>query len=710
MADKIVRYQDRTRLPAHPVVTAISVPASAQGPPPAAFLRRQGWVVLAGVLLGAAGGFAWLHLATPVYRGQAVLTVDPSGAALGESTESFLYRQRQVVLSTPVLGQALARLDTAAMATFADAPGALERLRERLTVEVGDRLEMLQIRFEAPRPDEAVLVVERVVEAYVGQQVERTDDSTDQERQVLQEELDRRDLERQQTRQKMEAFDREHGEVAFEHGQGQAVMARVQQLTAAITAAEERAAAAAAVRARAGEMMTDSDGVRDYLDARRNADQDVIGEGYWAMRAERDSLVKQLEDPRQNRTERHPKVIKWKERIRWLDVELARTHLAFRSPHLVALDEARRAAVAESNRLRSDLADAQARLAAVNRERRERKARAAEYEQWRRDIEQIEKMRAALYERINAMAVRTRPEGVHVETVEPARAGSRPVRPDPLVVLGAALPAGLALGLVAALVRHGADRGRTRPEDRAAGSPVLTVVPRINGDRALQRCARIVQLEPDQAAAGALRSAGTSIAFTMDGQGAQSLLVTSPVLGDGRTTVASNLAIALAETGRPVLLIDADLRRPALHGVHAAGRATGLTDVLAGVDLGQAITPSDDVTNLSVLTAGAGDEDPGTLLAEAALDDLLARACEDHAYVVIDAPPVLAAPEVTVLARRCDATVVVLRATRPDGGLNQQAWQALVQASARVLGVIANAADAPPPVAALPGPGDEKDG
>jgi len=172
---------------------------------------------------------------------------------------------------------------------------------------------------------------------------------------------------------------------------------------------------------------------------------------------------------------------------------------------------------------------------------------------------------------------------------------------------------------------------------------------------------------------------------------ARTLVVTSPAPGEGKSTIISNLAIAMAQAGQKVLLIDADLRRPTQHKIFLRGRrARGLSLVLTGqMPVEQAIEPT-GVENLEVLTCGPEVPNPAEILGGETLAATIRALAQRYDRVLIDSPPVAAVTDPLILAALCDVTILVLRAEQSTRRVSTQARDSLAGVEARLLGVAVN--------------------
>ncbi len=202
---------------------------------------------------------------------------------------------------------------------------------------------------------------------------------------------------------------------------------------------------------------------------------------------------------------------------------------------------------------------------------------------------------------------------------------------------------------------------------------------------------------PGSAEAEAFRQVRRELMTALDGKGHQVLAVTSPDRGDGKSTAAANLAISLAQSGKRVILVDCDLQTPAVQGLFRLTRlGDGLKSVMAAeTDLRMAVR-SCEVGNLYLLPAGRGDVDPADILTRPKFRELIADLKSSYEYVLLDAPPVTAEPELAALAAEANGTVLVVR-SGPDAAVRaDRAKSRIIAAGSQVTGAIETAAPPPP--------------
>jgi capsular exopolysaccharide synthesis family protein len=188
------------------------------------------------------------------------------------------------------------------------------------------------------------------------------------------------------------------------------------------------------------------------------------------------------------------------------------------------------------------------------------------------------------------------------------------------------------------------------------------------------------------------RALRTSLLLTSLGAPPKTILITSALPREGKTTTSINTAIVLAQKGVRVLLIDADLRRPSIHKTLGMGPRVGLSNVLTGgATLQQATMRSPVLPNLYVLPAGTPPPNPAELMASVQMNDMLTQLRDQYDHIVVDTPPTLSVTDAVVLSTRADAVVLVIRSAQTTKPALRRARDILAQVNARVSGVLLNA-------------------
>ncbi|MGN7248239.1 polysaccharide biosynthesis tyrosine autokinase [Janibacter anophelis] len=273
--------------------------------------------------------------------------------------------------------------------------------------------------------------------------------------------------------------------------------------------------------------------------------------------------------------------------------------------------------------------------------------------------------------------------------IQPASAPSRPVSPDPVRNLALGLLAGLVLGLGIALVRHALDTKVRGEEDIRAHSdaPMLAGLPL---EASSKRSLVSLEDEPHGRHAEAVRRLRTNLMFVDVTTGRHSFVVTSAMPGEGKTTTAVNLALAMADSGRRTLLIDADLRNPSVARTLGMEGSVGLTTILLGEAEPHDVIQSRGSAGLDVLPAGSVPPNPSELLGSAPMEALLSRLVSQYDFVLIDSPPVVPVIDAVVIERLTGGLLMVVGINRTKKKDLATALKQLDTVGARVSGFARN--------------------
>ena len=198
----------------------------------------------------------------------------------------------------------------------------------------------------------------------------------------------------------------------------------------------------------------------------------------------------------------------------------------------------------------------------------------------------------------------------------------------------------------------------------------------------------------DSVVSEAYRTLRTAILFSTPEEAPQTMMFTSALESEGKTTSSLNTAIVFARLGARVLIIDADMRRASCHGRFGVSNDYGLSEVLTGQRNFDEVVVKTKVDGVHMLTAGALPPNPTELLASSAMEKLLAHCAAHFDYVIVDSPPVMAVNDAVVMGHMVDGVIMVVRAHHTPRQILQRAEARLLQARSHVLGVLLNKVDA----------------
>lgn len=200
----------------------------------------------------------------------------------------------------------------------------------------------------------------------------------------------------------------------------------------------------------------------------------------------------------------------------------------------------------------------------------------------------------------------------------------------------------------------------------------------------------LMDVNPQSPLSEAYRVLRTNLEFASREQNMKAIAVTSAEQGEGKTTTIANLAVAFAQIGKKVLLIDADLHRPNLHDIFHKHARGGLTQLLARQYNLKQLVQETHIDNLFLLPAGPLPVNASELLASASLGEVLEEAKAGYDYILVDTPPALAVSDAQVTASQCDGVLLVAKAGKVKRQSVVQAKTALERVQANFLGVVLN--------------------
>jgi succinoglycan biosynthesis transport protein ExoP len=350
--------------------------------------------------------------------------------------------------------------------------------------------------------------------------------------------------------------------------------------------------------------------------------------------------------------------------------------------------------------------------------------KAIQYNIMKREVDSNRMLYDTMLQQLKQSTIAAAMRASNIRVVDTAKAPARPYKPDMPVSSGLGLLTGLFLGAAFIIMRERADRSIQQPGDSPfyLNIPELGIIPSGLSDRASRRV--VVRLKtkglPAEAngdAASALeervelvtwqrkpsmlaesfRSALISILFTGEnGSRPKVLVLTSSGPAEGKTTVVSNLGIAIAEVGQKVLLIDADMRKPRMHEIFGMTNEQGLSEVLRqkmtlnGDKTMGGLIRETEIPGLFVLTSGRTTSGATNLLYGTYMPELLRHLRGEFETILIDTPPMLQIPDARVLGRMADQVILVVRAGKTTRDAAVAARQRFSEDGTKLLGTILN--------------------
>ena len=347
--------------------------------------------------------------------------------------------------------------------------------------------------------------------------------------------------------------------------------------------------------------------------------------------------------------EKHPKIIRTKSKLKTMEgkisFEVEKIIKGIETEYKVAMAK-------EQSLVRA--------LEAQKKEALDLNKKAIGYRTLEREVETNKTIYAALLNRAQETGLTSQLGNGNIRIVDPAEVPKKPAKPRILLNLALAVIVGLTMGTGLVFFLEYLDVTVRNPEgiEELLSIPCLGGVGKFSSSEVASEL--FVLNEPGSPYSESIKTIRTNVAYSLESLKAKSLLVTSTGPEEGKTVVSANLAASLAQIGKKVLLVDADLRKSRLHQLFEHKRAPGLSCLLKG-DIAKVMIHSTSVDNLKVLTAGQRVSDPSELLSSPKMLELMEFLHENFDYIVFDSSPITAVTDALVIAKVVDAVMLVIK-------------------------------------------------
>lgn len=382
----------------------------------------------------------------------------------------------------------------------------------------------------------------------------------------------------------------------------------------------------------------------------------------------------------------YPKMLQIKGQIDEVDRQIKGEIAEIRN----TLNASYRAAAAQEAALKGKLVNAQQDMLALQSSN-------IRYSILKREVDTNRQLYEGLLQRLKEVGVAGGVGINNISVVDRAQVPLAPFKPNLSKNMSMGLAIGLILGLMVAwLLEYFDDTIRFADDvERETGAAVLGVVPKMKSTEAgkVMQVALSPHDDPSSAVAEAYRSVRTALQFSTPTGAPRRLVVTSSSKSEGKSTTALALAISFAEMGKPVLIIDADLRNPVLHKLIGIENSRGLSNQLSSNMGPLEAIHSTHIPNLFVMTTGPLPPNPVELLSSIKLLTLLTSYEEHFAHVIVDGPPVLGIADAIVLCNQVDNSIFVIESGKTRKGHAKAALKRLHQAGIAPLGVVLTKVD-----------------
>jgi capsular exopolysaccharide synthesis family protein len=543
----------------------------------------------------------------------------------------------------------------------------IDRFLSRLRVRPEPRSRVIGVSYTASSPEKAALIANAIAELYITGQLEAKYEATERANKYLSERLS--DL-KERVRLAEDAVEKFRSQASLTRGRDATPAAQqVSELNSQLTIARANRAETEA-RLREAERLA----------AMRNVDRlnSVLGSPVIQnLRAQETEVARSVAEISQSLGERHPRMQR----------------------ALAEQREVQQGIQAEINRvlatMRNDLAVAVARETSLSKtveEFRGYVARDDSSEVQLRALEREASANRTLLETFLNRSKETTENGTLVtadaQVISRADPPETPSFPQPLLFIAVSFLGAALVGVVVALVLEHADHGFRSMEqiEPHLGVPALALVPRWNGISRTPE--NEVTNHPLGAFAESLRSVYAAVAFSSIDKPPRVLLIASSLPGEGKTTLTLSLGRLLARSGKRVLVIDADLRRPTAHTRIGTISIPGLTDYLAASVPREFAIQRDPQSPLDFLASGTRVPNPAEILGSEQMQTLLREVAREYDLVLLDSPPVLAVADSHLIARYVDRTVYVVHWAKTRRDTAALGLRKIREAGAAIAGVV----------------------
>ena len=648
-------------------------------------LFRRKWMILAIILLGACAGALYAFTSTPLYQATATIEIQRQQTRIMESAEvepvvvadaEFMATQYALLKSRGLAERVVEQLDLANNPLYADPEErredrlrlATEELGENLKVAPDGRSRVVKVSFVSPSPNDAARVANTLVESFIEGSLERRYNTTAYARKFLEERLvaAKTALEDAERRLVAYAQDEDILEIITDRGRTSLGVNSLVELNTELSRAEgERIEAEQRYR----EVLT-SNATQDFLDS----------EDLKRLRARRSELSAEYQQMLGTFKPDYPDMVNLRARIEALDQEIETNISAIR----IAAEATFRAAVAREEALVRRIDELKGNV-------QDQREREIQYTIFQREVDTARSQYEALLQRLKEVSIAGGVGSSQISIVDRAAVPVEPFAPSLARIMALALVLSFGIGAALALLLNYIDDTIKTPEDvkQKLGLAAVGVIPRIKG-----RSQSITDAlaDPRSPITEAFYSARTALEFTTTTGAPRSLAITSSRPSEGKTSSTVSLAMSFARSGRKVLIIDADLRKPSF--VAKAGDSVGLSGLLTGDQVLEDNLIGSGTEGLYLLPSGVLPPNPAELLSSPRLPDLIEEACEIFDMVILDSPPLLGFADAPILGSVCDATIVVIESGSVRRPAAVRTIERLRESNSNIVGAILTKFDA----------------
>jgi len=524
------------------------------------------------------------------------------------------------------------------------------------------------ISYQSPDPDMAMRVVNAWAEAFIESNIERRIDSTSYARDFLQNRLQQFEEKLKESENQLLEFARANEIINLDERQTITTL-KLQDVNSALNEAEQER-----IKAESIFRQLQGSSAQGFVQVLENPVVQQLKQAKAVLEVEYQENLKVFKPA-------YPKMVQLRSQIDQIQAKINEEVSNVRSSIRATYE----AAKSQEELLKARLEEVKEEVAVIQ-------DRGIQYNILKREVDTTRQLYDDILQRLKEVGVATAVEANNISVVDRAQKPEFPFKPNHRRNILLAMILGLFGGIGLAFLFEHLDDTIKHPEDveRQLGIPVLGVIPVQTKEQYRSfkgiSLALLTQDQPRSAFAEAYRSTRTALQFSTSDGTPRTLLVTSALAGEGKSTTALSLAIQFAQSGKRVVIIDADLRNPSLHRGLSLENNQGLTNYLAGPAQPAEIAKPTTISNLFCIPTGPLPPNPAELLSSAKMVSLLSLAADKFDQVIIDGPPVLGLADALILGNLAGGTLIVVHAGNTRRGYVQNALKRLKQARTHLIG------------------------
>lgn len=664
------------------------------------------WIVVTAFIVVVVTAVIYALVQTPMYDATTQLLIepvkmkvtkfedvyDPTAGGVGGhmAMQEFYQTQYKLMVSRPVLESTFRRFNFSQKPEFAESRDPLSPFKQYFSVEPDRQSRLVDVTFQWREPELAARVVDYLVDEYIKEYRRRKMGVTLGGVQALRKKQEDLLPKVEAKGNELQEFMVKHNMVSLEKTQN-IIVDRLKELNQTLGEVQSRKVEAASIVAN----------IQQALDAGTSLDDlpEVAGnQAISSLKREFIRLKQELAGLSKRFGVNHPEVVATRTSLETVAEKLnEELHgiMASRQSELSRLESQQRT-------LEEQLAEQEQKVMRFNR-------LSIQYKNLKSDYERLNRTYKRISQRVEeieiSMAAGSKDENIFI--INPATVPTSPSKPNKRMIVAGAGVFGLALGLGLCFFVDYLDTTIKTKQDveEQLSTPVLGFIPGIRkgdlaraGDGSTPPIEFLALQKPRSAVAEAFRSIRTAMSFAGVDHQPGHLVVTSPSAGEGKSLTAVNMAFALANAGKRVVIIDADMRKARLHKVFGCEQSNGLSALLVSPnpEIEKALVqPVENLSNLSFIPSGPLPPNPAELLEGDHFQEVADKLAELYDVVIWDAPPTVNVTDAAILLNRLKNGILVVRGFCTQRNLAVRAVETLRASSGHLLGCVLNSVDVP---------------